>query len=145
MGVCESSTEIQEKYNRIDYEPLKFPPLQMKVAVEVEDGMQVFQLLNSSKLFDLLPSNCRSQVAGSPVYEPSRCVSPLMCAALWPDKLMLFSNNWILRSFCQFSQECRREVLKRRQQHIQYHSLKQYPSALYVYCLIINTERCSKH
>ncbi|KAM7399575.1 hypothetical protein PAMP_018840 [Pampus punctatissimus] len=41
--------------------PLKFPPLQMKVAVEVEDGMQVFQLLNSSKLFDLLSSNCKSQ------------------------------------------------------------------------------------
>lgn len=31
--------------------PLKFPPPQMKVAVEVEDGMQVFQLLTSSKLF----------------------------------------------------------------------------------------------
>lgn len=60
---------------------LKFPPPLMKVAVEVEDGMQVFQLLNSSKLFDLLSSICKSQVADSPVYEPSHCISPLMCAA----------------------------------------------------------------
>lgn len=73
--------------------PLKFPPPQMKVAVEVEDGMQVFQLLNSSKLFDLLSSNCKSQVADSPVYEPSRCISPLVCGALWPDKLALFPTN----------------------------------------------------
>lgn len=73
--------------------PLKFPPLQMKVAVEVEDGMEVFQLLNSSKLFDLPSSNCKSQVADSPVYESSRCISPLMCAALWPDKLALFPTN----------------------------------------------------
>lgn len=73
--------------------PLKFPPPQMKVAVEVEDGMQVFQLLNSSKLFDLLSSNCKSQVADSPVYEPSRCISPLVCGASWPDKLALFPTN----------------------------------------------------
>lgn len=73
--------------------PLKFPPPQMKVAVEVEDGLQVFQLLNSSKLFDLLSSICKSQVADSPVYEPSRCIAPLMCAALWPDKLVLFPTN----------------------------------------------------
>lgn len=73
--------------------PLKFPPLQIKVAVEVEDGMQVFQLLNSSKLFDFLSSNCKSQVADSPVYEPSRCISLLMCVALWPDKLALFPTN----------------------------------------------------
>lgn len=50
--------------------PLKFPPPQMKVAVDVEEGMQVFQLLNSSKLFDLPSSNCKSQVADSPIYEP---------------------------------------------------------------------------
>lgn len=79
--------------------PLKFPPPQMKVAVEVEDGMQVFQLLTSSKLFfsflffDLLSGNCKSQVADSPVYEPSRCISPLMGAALWPDKPALFPTN----------------------------------------------------
>lgn len=46
--------------------PLKFPPPQMKVAVEVEGGMQVFQLFNSSKLFDLLSGVCKSQVEDSP-------------------------------------------------------------------------------
>lgn len=62
--------------------PLKFPPPQMKVALEVEDGMQVFQLLNSSKLFDLLSSNCKSQVAEPPVYEPSHCISLYICVQL---------------------------------------------------------------
>lgn len=73
--------------------PLKFPPPQMKVAVEVWEGTQVFQLLNSPKLFDLLSCICNSQVADSPVYEPSRCISPLKCAALWPVKLVLFPTN----------------------------------------------------
>lgn len=73
--------------------PLKFPPPQMKVAVEVEEGTQVFQLLNSPKLFDLLSCICNSQVADSPVYEPLHCISPLKCAALWPVKLVLFPTN----------------------------------------------------
>ena len=63
--------------------PLRFPPPQMKVAAEVEDGMQVFQLLNSSKLFDLLSSNCKSQVADSPVYEPSHCISRVCSFVAW--------------------------------------------------------------
>ena len=74
--------------------PLRFPPPQMKVAAEVEDGMQVFQLLNSSKLFDLLSSNCKSQVADSPVYEPSHCISPLARVQLCGlTKLALFPTN----------------------------------------------------
>lgn len=126
--------------------PLRFPPPQMKVAAEVEDGMQVFQLLNSSKLFDLLSSNCKSQVADSPVYEPSCCISPLACAALWPDKTCALSNKWILRSFCQLSRGWRREILT----HLRVWAAHPIPffktvSISTIYCLIINTQRCSKH
>lgn len=92
MGISKNSSGNQGRYNRIDIEPglwaLAIEILSTtdtKVAVEVEDGMQVYQLLNSSKHFDLLSSNRKSQVADSPVYEPSRCIS-LMCAALWPQK-----------------------------------------------------------
>lgn len=126
--------------------PLKFPPPQMKVAVGVEDGTQVFQLLNSSKLFWFAFQQL--QVSGGrfpSLWALALHLSSHVCSFVaW--QTCALSNKWILRSFCQFSGEWRRKVLT----HLRV--LTAHPAPFFktvsistIYCLIINTQRCSKH
>lgn len=91
---------ISERYNGTDIEPgLSAPAIEIPSTVDESSSggrgrdasLPAVKFLQA--FFDLLSSNCKSQVADSPVYEPSRCISPLMCAALWPQKLVLFPTN----------------------------------------------------
>lgn len=127
--------------------PLKFPPPQMKVAVEVEDGMQVFQLLNSCKLFgfafqQLQLSGGRFSSLWAFTLHLLLFSRVQLCGLT---KLHFFANKLILRSFCQFSREW-----KNIWEHLRVVAAHPVPffeivSISTIYCLIINTQQSSKH
>lgn len=152
MGICESSTGNQERYNRIDIEPGLWA-LAIEIPSTTDEsssgGGGWDASLPAVKFLQAFWFAFQQlQVSGGrfpSLWALALHLSSHVCSFVaW--QTCALSNKWILRSFCQFSRERRRKVLT----HLRVLAAHPMPffrtvSISTIYCLIINTQRCSKH